>query len=405
MTRTIFRNANLLDGENAARPGTTVIIEGDRIQAVGAGAPENPTDTIVDLDGMTLMPGMVSGHYHAAYSGSGDQALATDTPQTQQAFWALGNVQTALRNGYTSVVGAGTYFDIDARLAEALDAGVVTGARLIPSSRALAPSVVGGGRAEDSPYPTYVGPEAYRKATLVEIENGARVVKIFAASGHALLGTRDMTEEEITAAVNAAHENGARVRAHVAGRDAVLRCARLGVDIIDHADWTDDACIEAFLEHDCFVLPSLYMGYLSAKDPTVPGAELYVAEDFEYMRGMLPKMADAGVKLVPGDDYGFGALVHGDYSRELACYVDAVGIDPIEVIKWATKNGGELTGVADLGTIAPGMIADIVVVDGDPSKDINMLCDADRIVAVIKAGETVHGTLPVIPYRAAAMTS
>jgi imidazolonepropionase-like amidohydrolase len=405
MTRTIFTNANLLDGENAARPGTTIVIDGDQIQSVGADAPQSPADVVVDLGGMTLMPGMVSGHYHAAYSGSGEQVLSTDTPQTQQALWALGNVQTALRTGYTSVVGAGTYFDIDARLAEALDAGVVTGARLIPSSRALAPSVVGGGRAEDSPFPTYVGPEAYRAATLAEIENGARIIKIFAASGHALLGTRDMTEEEITAAVDAAHENGARVRAHVAGRDAVLRCARLGVDIIDHADGTDDTCIEAFLEHDCFVLPSLYMGYLSANDPTVPGAELYAAEDFEYMRGMLPKMAEAGVKLVPGDDYGFGALVHGDYSRELACYVDAVGIDPIEVIKWATKNGGQLTGVPNLGTIAPGMIADFVVVDGDPSKDINLLCEPDRLVAVIKAGETVHGSLPVLPYQAAAMAS
>ncbi len=405
MTRTIFTNANLLDGENAARPGTTIVVDGDQFQSVGAGVPENPADVIVDLAGMTLMPGMVSGHYHAAYSGSGDHVLSTDTPQTQQALWALGNVQTALRTGYTSVVGAGTYFDIDARLAEALDAGVVSGARLIPSSRALSPSVVGGGRAEDSPYPTYVGPEAYRKAILVEIENGARIIKIFAASGHALLGTRDMTEEEITAAVDTAHENGARVRAHVAGRDAVLRCARLGVDIIDHADGTDDACIEAFLEHDCFVLPSLYMGYLSANDPTVAGAELYVAEDFEYMRGMLPKMANAGVKLVPGDDYGFGALVHGDYSRELACYVEAVGLDPIEVIKWATKNGGQLTGVPNLGTIAPGMIADFVVVDGDPSKDITLLCEPDRLVAVIKAGETVHGTLSVMPYQAAAMAS
>ena len=125
----------------------SVVVENDRIQLVDGEGASAPADTVFDLGGMTLMPGMVSGHYHAAYSGSGDHALSLDTPQTQQAYWALGNVQTALRNGYTSVVGAGTYFDIDARLAEALDVGVVRGARLIPSSRALSPSVVGGGRA------------------------------------------------------------------------------------------------------------------------------------------------------------------------------------------------------------------------------------------------------------------
>jgi imidazolonepropionase-like amidohydrolase len=405
MTRTIFKNVTLLDGEHAARRGATVVVEGERIVSVGDGPLERPTDNVVELGGMTIMPGMVSGHYHAAYSGSSVPAIPTSAPETLQAFGALGNVQTALQCGYTSLVGAGTYFDIDARLAEALDTGTVAGARLVPSSRALAPSVVGGGRAEDSPYPTFVGPEAFRDATLEEIDRGARIIKIFAASGHALLGTREMTEEEITAAVETAHGNGARVRAHVAGRDAVLRCVRLGVDIIDHADGTDAECIDAFVEHGSFVLPSLYMGFLSATDPSVAGAELYFADDYNYMRDMLPKMVDAGVKMVPGDDYGFGALVHGDYSRELACYVEQAGVEPLEVLKWATKNGGEMTGTDDLGTIAPGMIADLVVVDGNPSVDINILCNMDRIVAVIKAGAVVHGKIPDVQHELSAMAS
>lgn len=399
MGRTIFENVNLLDGENPAQRGTTVVVENGRITATGAAAPSHADDNVVDLCGLTLMPGMVSGHYHAAYS----QHVGMDASQSEKAYRAASNARTALECGYTSVVGAGTFFDIDARLAEAIDAGLVAGPRLIPCSQALTPSGVGGTDDPDSPYKINKSPEAFREAALREIAAGAQIIKIFAASGHALLGTRAMTDEEISAVVETAHEHGIRVRAHVGGRDNVLRCARLGVDIIDHADGMDDEVIEAILEHGCFVLPSLYFGFLTANDSTLVGAELYDPKDFEQMRRVLPKAVAAGVKLVPGDDFGFGALAHGDYSSELACYVEQVGISPLEVIKWATKYGGELTGIADLGTIAPGMLADMLIVDGDPSEDITILADLSRIVAVIKGGEVVSGHLPAAFHPQAAM--
>ena len=390
MGRTVFTNTNLLDGENPAQQDITVVVENNRISATGSVASPQQGDKVVNLTGLTLMPGMVSGHYHAAYS----QSLAMDDTQTLQAIGALGNVQTALKYGYTSVVGAGTFFDIDARLSEAIDEDMVVGPRLTPCSRALTPSVVGPGAAEDSPYITNQGADAFRRAAQREIDAGARIIKIFAASGHALLGTRPMTEEEISAVVDLAHENNVRVRAHVGGRDNVLRCVKLGVDIIDHADGMDDEIIEAILDKGCFVLPSLYFGYLTSGDPSLPGAELYFPEDYEQMRGTLPEAANAGVKFVPGDDYGFGALNHGDYPHELACYVEQVGIDALDVIKWATKYGGEMTGTPDLGTIAPGMLADMVIVNGDPSEDINILSDLSRIVTVIKDGSVVNGQLP-----------
>jgi imidazolonepropionase-like amidohydrolase len=399
MARTVFSNANLLDGENAARPGATVIVDNERILATHSNtsgpAQPQPNDRIVDLTGFSLMPGMVTGHFHAAYSQAGDSVVPHDASATKQALWAHGNALTALRCGYTSVVGAGTHFDIDATLADAIDSGVVQGPRFIPASRALTPSAVGEQSGEDAPFITCHGPDAFRSAALLEIQRGAKVIKLFAASGHALLGTREMTADELRAVVETAKAHGVRTRAHVGGRDQVLQCVRLGVDIIDHADGMDDECIEAFLEHGCFVLPSLHMPYLTSLDNNAPLAELFNPKDFEQMLGVVPKAAAAGVKFVPGDDYGIGVLPHGSYSGELACYVEQVGLSPLEVIKWATRNGGELMGIADLGTVAPGKLADLVVVDGDPSDDINILRDPERIVAVIKGGEVVCGELPV----------
>ena len=337
------------------------------------------------------MPGMVVGHFHPAYSVAHS---ATEAPESKQAIWAQGNAMKALKCGYTAGVGAGTFFDIDARLADAIDSGVVEGPRLIPASRAIAPGRVGGMAPEASPYIQCRGAEAVRAAVEKEIERGAKIIKLFGASGHALLGAGAMSTEELRAAVEVAEAHGVRTRAHVCGRDKVLDCVEAGIRIIDHADGMDDACIQAFLDNDCFVLPSLYMGWQSKVDPSLPGAELFVAEDFDYMASVLPKAVEAGVKFVPGDDYGFGMLDHGDYPGELVCYVEQCGIDPLEVIKWATKNGGELTGIEGLGTIAPGSLADMVIVDGDPSVDINVLAQPDRIVAVLKGGALASGELP-----------
>ena len=392
MARTYLRNANLLDGERPAQPGVTVVIEDDRIVSVSSeGNSVRNDDRVVDLRGRTLMPGMVLGHFHPAYSVAHS---ATDAPESKQAIWAQGNAMRLLECGYTAGVGAGTFFDIDARLADAIDSGMVEGPRLIPASRAIAPGPVGGMAREASPYIECHGAEAVRAAVEKEIERGARIIKLFGASGHALLGAGAMSTEELRAAVEVAEAHGVRTRAHVCGRDKVLDCVEAGIRIIDHADGMDDACIQAFLDNDCFVLPSLYMGWQSKVDPSLPGAELFVAEDFDYMASVLPKAVEAGVKFVPGDDYGFGMLDHGDYPGELVCYVEQCGIDPLEVIKWATKNGGELAGIEGLGTIAPGSLADMVIVDGDPSVDINVLAQPDRIVAVLKGGALASGELP-----------
>ena len=403
MSRILFTNANLLDGEHAAQSGSTVVVDGDRIVEVGASGSVNaqPDDQIVDLQGHTLMPGLVMGHYHAVYREYGAEGVDMHKSAVEQAYVALSNAQIALHCGYTSVVSAGTHFNIDTQLADAIDAGDVLGPRLIPCSRNFMPfddAVPGGFEGEEVCMAS--GPDAFREGALRDLERGAKILKIFASSDHGASLSRGMTADEITCMVTTAHEHGARVRAHVAGRDQVLACVRLGVDIIDHADWADQECIEAFLEHNCFVLPSMYM----MKRVAELGGNTFGYEtdmkSFNHTCRALPQYMAAGVKVVPGDDFGIWQIPHGTYAEELLCYVEHADVTPLEVIKWSTKYGGELTGVADVGTIAAGKLADLLIVDGDPSTDISILNQPERLQAVLRSGSVVSGELP--EYRAAA---
>ncbi len=399
MNQLILKNANLLDGENPAQQNMTVVVNDGRIVEVcrSSESPVSENGHVVDLGGLTLMPGMVSGHFHAAYKNLGGEEQSPASrwvnPAVSQSYIGLVNCQAALSNGYTSVVGAGTPYNIDIELSDAIEAGEVIGPRLIPCSRTFIPVEEGHGQPETEHGCPCEGPDDFRSGVLRDIEGGAKVLKIYATGSHGAELTRDMTSAEIEAVVEAAHSNGARVRAHVAGRDAVLQCVRLGVDIIDHADGSDDECIEAFIEHDSFVLPSLYMP-LRAVELGGFSFGFTDLEDFEYMCGVLPKMAAAGVKLVTGDDFGAWQIPHGSYSEELQCYVEHSDVTPLEVIKWATKYGGEMTGIEDLGTIEKGKLADLLIVDGDPSEDIKVLTDKSRILTVIKDGNVVSGSLP-----------
>ncbi|MDH3643463.1 MAG: amidohydrolase family protein [Gammaproteobacteria bacterium] len=397
MGKLILTNANLLDGEHPAQSGSTVVVDNDRIAAVGpdsSGQP-GPHDQVIDLQGQTLMPGLVMGHYHACYREYGaDGAMAMPQSAIEQAYLALSNAQIALDCGYTSVVSAGTHHNIDTQLAESIDAGDVIGPRVIPCSRNFMPvdeEIPGGLDGEE--VCMAAGPDGFRQGALRDLERGAKILKIFASGGHGATLTRGMTADEIGVMVATAREHGARVRAHVAGRDKVLECVRLGVDIIDHADGVDQECIEAFIEHDSFVLPSIYLLLRVAE---LGGNSFGFETDlkaFNYMCQMLPTLVAAGVKLVPGDDFGVWQIPHGTYAEELVCYVERANVTPLDVIRWSTQFGGGLTAIPDLGTIAPGSIADLLIVDGDPSADISILTRPERLQAVIKGGVVVSGAL------------
>ena len=404
MTRHVFTNAHLLDGENPARSGATVVVEGERISAIaGAGEsiPAQVDDLVYDLAGKTLMPGMVSGHFHTTYHNLGAEhgTPLMEVPPAFVAYRGLANVQTALECGFTSVVGAGAICDIDPALERAIEMGLVVGPRMVPCSRDTLSSA-------DSTLPWWVrsvgdqplnlcdGPDEIRRVVREEIRRGARMIKIFAAGGHGAgtKGVRNFSRAELQAATDAAHDRGVRIRAHVVGKKFIMECIEVGIDVLDHCDDMDDECIEAMVKAGVFVLPSLFLPLKMMSLPMFAFSMDQMKADFNATCAILPRAVSAGVKLCIGDDFGAAGMPHGEYAGEMALYVEHAGITPLEVIKWATCNGGQLFGCGDeLGTIEVGKLADLVVVDGDPSADIKVLGDRSRIALVLKGGQLVAG--------------
>jgi imidazolonepropionase-like amidohydrolase len=409
MTRLVLTNANLLDGDAPARANRVVVIEGDRIASVGDAPPADLTaaDRVVDLGGRTVMPGMITCHYHSTYRelGAVPAPYGLEHAPAYQVLIAAENLRTALECGFTGAVGAGCSNDIDASMKRAIDDGLIPGPRFVPSGHELSTT----GHANDG-NPWYWdlrewgaarccdGPDEFRFAVRDEIKRGVEMVKLFVTGGHGVRAPKarmEMTREELDAVVSAAHARDARVRGHIVNKEAILTAIDVGVDVIDHADEMDDECIEAMVGAGSFVAPSCYFPTaLLEKMGGGLGFAASMREDLDRTLEVLPKANAAGVKLVLGDDYGAVGFPHGQYANELEVYVRDAGLAPLDVLRWATVHGAELMGRGhELGRVAAGYLADLLVVAGDPSRDITVLQDRDNLVAILKGGQLFKDAL------------
>jgi imidazolonepropionase-like amidohydrolase len=408
--RLIFNRANLIDGDAPARL-SSVVVEGRHIGAVLDDPTQRgePGDRTVDLAGRTLMPGMITCHFHATYEDLGAKTtpFGLEDPPALQAIRAAKNLERLLLCGFTGAVSAGAPFAIDASMKTAIRQGLIRGPRLMAGSRDVSTT----GHAGDKSFPWYWevgaagavhrcdGPDEFRRAVRQEIKEGAEIIKMFVTGGHGTVAPREqieMSREEMAAGIQAAHQRGAKVRGHIANREAIEMALDLGIDVIDHGDGLDRSAIDRMVSTGTFLVPSQYFPrrFSEGMGGSALGFAAGMAADIEEALEILPQANAAGVRVVIGDDYGALGLPHGRYADELEFYVKEAGIPPLDVIRWATKFGAELMGRGhQLGTVAPGKLADLLVVDGDPLEDIGVLQDTDSLVAIIKGGELVKDQL------------
>ena len=411
VSRLAFTHATVIDGDRTTLTDAHVVVDADRIVAVGTGPVigPRPDDRVVDLHGRTVMPGMINCHFHATYHnlGANPAPFGLEEPMALQAVRAVNSLALLVDSGFTSAVSAGAPFAIDASMKVAIGRGLIPGPRLVPCSRDVSTT----GHAGDRSYPPQWqvgalgairpsdGPDEFRRSVRAEIKEGAEIIKMFVTGGHGTIGPKEqleMTREEMAAGIEAAHLRGVKVRGHIANREAILMALDLGIDIIDHGDGMDEDCIERIVESGTPLVPSMMFParFLQSMGSGALGFTDGMKADIDAMAEMLPKANAAGMRLVLGDDYGAIFFPHGHYADELSYYVTKVGIPARDVIRWATKHGAELMGRGDeLGTIKVGKLADLLVIDGDPVEDIDVLQDRSNLLAIIKGGQLVKDEL------------
>ena len=412
---TIVRNGQLVDGNGGPPiPNAVVVVQDGKFAFAGPAVGEPPTDPtarVIDARGGTILPGLIESHFHATYF---DVAALEDLdikyPVEYVTLLAAGNAKLVLESGYTSARSGGSLFNIDVWLKKAIESDLCPGPRLASSGREICGV---GGLMDWNPDFRRIGMEGLvllingpveaRAAVRKLVKDGIEWVKTYPTGDAAAPDTNDhhtlcMTFEEMHAVVGAAHNHGLKVTGHCRATEGIKNALKAGYDTIEHGTFMDDECLDLLLGRDVPCVPALYFEYASIQlGPGYGMSQSVIDGHQETLDGgaeSARRILKAGGCLGMGGDYGFAWNPHGDYARELSFFVNYVGFTPLEVLTCATKNGAKILGRShEIGTVEPGKLADLLIVDGDPIADIRILEDRSRFIAVMQGGVVKSGQL------------
>ena len=395
MHAVLISGGNVIDGTGSQpQPNTDVLIEGDRIVAVGKNLVVEKSSERevrrVDATGLTVMPGLIDAHTHITLGEprTNDELFMHRDPATA-AILAAYNVRKVLRAGVTSMFDVDGIFNIGPALRDSIKAGVVEGPTMKSGSYALMTAVGGtaGKLIPDSGTAGYAEVVRNKEETVLavrrQVKDGADCIKIHVTG---LIPTRSgeiqvWTREELKVVCDTAHDLGVRVTAHCRGDKATLDSVMAGVDIIWHASFLGDASLEAIIDKKVPVGPVFtFLANLSEfghKAGATSSAKSIFAGELENTGAKLRQAYDAGVKLLCGSESGFSMTPYGHWhAREMEVFVKHLGMTPLQAITCGTKdNAVALDEDGETGCIAAGYRADVLVLDADPSKDISLLGD------------------------------
>jgi imidazolonepropionase-like amidohydrolase len=404
----LFTNARILDGSGAPPFAGEVLVQGNRISRVARSARTLPVAgaTVVDVGGATLMPGLVEAHTHFSWNDQPTLGAIQRMPTEEHILWCAHIAKRYLDMGWTSCIGAAAAKPrLDVVIRNAIESGQIPGPRYLAASQEI---TVPGGLGDETlphlPYPEFSfgaivnGPEEMRKVVRMFLKYGVDSIKLN-LSGEYIAGLpaefTPMTDEEVAAAVKEVRVRGKRLSAHARSSESVKQCVRHGIEMIYHASFADTEALDMLeaAKDRHFVAPGLAWLINTSHHAGQWGISPEAAREMGYHRELeiacetLRKMHRRGIRILPGGDYGFAWMPHGDNARDLEYFVKYLGFTPMESLLSATRLGGDvMMRGTELGQVREGFLADLLVVDGDPLASIAILQDRARILAVMKDG-------------------
>lgn len=388
--------ALLIDGERIVEAGPT-----DRL--------ESPADVeVLRYPHGTVMPGLIDVHVHLTNDGGAGRADAvlgdSVASPAELALKGYANARKSLDAGYTTLRNLHAPGYVDVALRDAIASGRLVGPRLVVSGQGLC---ITGGHMDQTVWPDHVHvegrvgvcdtPEGFRQAVRRHVKVGVDCIKLNSDVGVMVDETapwrQEMSFEDMAAACQEAHRFGRHVAAHTAGGPPLEDAVRAGVDTVEHGHWLTDRAIDLMRQRGAYYVPTLIVNTRNfAYDRQTVGASesmwRWLQLAFEAKWDSLRRAHAAGLKIAAGSDAGF-LVDHGENAAELEELVKG-GLSPMEAIQAATRTAAELLGLqAEIGVLASGKAADIIVVDGDPLADVTLLQARDRIAYVLTKGRVV----------------
>lgn len=395
----VIKSGRVLDVRTGSYiEGALILIENERIVALGKDINVPDGAEVIDLSRLTVLPGLIDCHTHLTYNPTGFGYQSLGVSVSREALTGAKNARLTVEAGFTTVRNVGARGYADVALSDAIAAGDVPGPRVIASGPAL--GITGGHCDENLLAPEFHfsaegvadGVPAVMQKTREVIKYGAGVIKFCATGGVLSLGddprASQYSLEEMRAIVTEAHRLGRKVAAHAHGGDGIKLALQAGVDSIEHGTYIDEEGVKMMKAQGTYLVPTLYLTnwFLENYERLGIPAPL-VAKAKEVMPAMQRNLARAFAQGVPVA-FGTDAAVypHGLNAREFAVYVK-FGMTPLQAIQTATLHAAKLLGWADrVGALETGKLGDLIAVEGDPLKDITEL---ERVRAVIKGGRVV----------------